>query len=305
MLGRCLMSHLEGTIGRLRLDRPGRAVNWGFERSRDGVYGRRRLSVAPDVQRRRQTLNFIARLHHDLVADPRHRHPVLSAMFLAKNLLLPEYRRKMAMVDRVTAAAMPKGAGFWGAHLRNLMVGAPQLAGFSAGWFWRRHLVYRRIPYVALRSRTGAYPLDINQEQCPDPGNRVQLTDSRDRFGMRHIALQWRATDQDHASIAENCRILQEAFARSGVARYTVDGASVDEAARRCVPIGGHHIGTTRMSASAREGVVDGDCKVFGTSNLFVASASVFPTSGHANPTLTILALALRLADHLKAQARE
>ena len=304
MLGRCLMSHLEGTIGRLVVDRPGRAVTWGFERSRDGVYARRRLSIAPAAQRRHGTLNFIARLHHDLVADPRHRHPVLSAMFVAKNLLLPEYRRKMAMVDRVTAAAMPKGAAFWGAHFRNLLVGAPQLAGFSAGWFWRRHLVHRRIPYVALESRTGVYPLDINQEQCPDRDNRVFLTEATDRFGMRRIGLQWHATDLDYASVARNCRILRNAFARSKVARFEFDEATLDQDVRRCVPIGGHHIGMTRMAASADEGVVDGDCKVFGTGNLFVASASVFPTSGHANPTLTIVALAIRLADHLRQQAR-
>ena len=61
-----------------------------------------------------------------------------------------------------------------------------------------------------------------------------------------------------------------------------------------------HHMGTTRMAASPREGVVDADCRVHGTANLFVAGSSVFPTTGNANPTLTIVALALRLADHLK-----
>jgi len=63
----------------------------------------------------------------------------------------------------------------------------------------------------------------------------------------------------------------------------------------------GHHMGTTRMSADAKTGVVDPNCRVHGMENLFVASSSVFPTSGYANPTLTILALALRLGDHLKA----
>ena len=62
-----------------------------------------------------------------------------------------------------------------------------------------------------------------------------------------------------------------------------------------------HHMGTTRMATSPREGVVDANCRVHGMTNFFVAGSSVFPTSGHANPTLTIVALALRLADHLQA----
>ncbi len=60
-----------------------------------------------------------------------------------------------------------------------------------------------------------------------------------------------------------------------------------------------HHIGTTRMSTSPRTGVVDPDCRVHGIENLYVAGSSVFPTAGHANPTLTIVALAIRLARHL------
>src|SRR5690606_37637733 len=107
----------------------------------------------------------------------------------------------------------------------------------------------------------------------------------------------------DHASLARNCRIVRDAFARSGVARFEFDEATLDSDVRRFVPIGGHHIGTTRMAASTTDGVVDRDCKVFGTHNLYVAGASVFPTSGHANPTLTVVALSIRLAEHLRKQA--
>jgi len=61
-----------------------------------------------------------------------------------------------------------------------------------------------------------------------------------------------------------------------------------------------HHLGTTRMSDNPRDGVVDSNCRVHGMTNLYVAGSSVFPTGGHANPTLTLIALTLRLADHLK-----
>ena len=63
-----------------------------------------------------------------------------------------------------------------------------------------------------------------------------------------------------------------------------------------------HHMGTTRMSATAKHGVVDTDCRVHGLANLYIAGSSVFPSAGHANPTSAIVALALRLADHLRAR---
>jgi choline dehydrogenase-like flavoprotein len=81
------------------------------------------------------------------------------------------------------------------------------------------------------------------------------------------------------------------------VARFAV---SPDGLAESLVPQGGHHIGTMRMAASPDEGVVDRDCRLFGTSNVHVAGSAVFPTSSCANPTLTAVALALRLGDHLK-----
>ena len=60
-----------------------------------------------------------------------------------------------------------------------------------------------------------------------------------------------------------------------------------------------HHMGTTRMHESPRMGVTDANCRVHGLQNLYVAGSSLFPCAGHQNPTLTIVALALRLADHL------
>jgi choline dehydrogenase-like flavoprotein len=94
-------------------------------------------------------------------------------------------------------------------------------------------------------------------------------------------------------------RVLQE----RSTCRLEFDEAALEQALGRSVPLGGHHIGTMRMAASPREGVVDRNCAVFELPNLFVASSAVFCTSGHANPTLTIVALALRLAEHLKSVA--
>jgi choline dehydrogenase-like flavoprotein len=95
-------------------------------------------------------------------------------------------------------------------------------------------------------------------------------------------------------------QILTSAVATAGVGEFR---SSLDRGGewRKRVTGGRHHMGTTRMSDSPATGVVDADCRVFGVDNLYVAGSSVFPTVGYANPTLTIVALALRLAEHLRA----
>lgn len=141
-------------------------------------------------------------------------------------------------------------------------------------------------------------------EQEPDPENRVLLSDELDRLGCRKIRVRRRLTAYDVASVRRTQQILREEFARRGLGRFAIDEdfatpefTSIDDGAS-------HHMGTTRMHDDPRQGVVDADCRVHGIANLYVAGSSVFPTGGHANPTLTIVALALRLSDHLKVRLR-
>ncbi|MGI9417871.1 MAG: GMC oxidoreductase [Geminicoccaceae bacterium] len=143
-------------------------------------------------------------------------------------------------------------------------------------------------------------------EQAPNYDSRVSLADERDRLGLRRIDLNWQLLDVDKATLAKSVMELGRYFAKTDIGRIRVadwlldDGrevAGVPEGERAAH--GGHHIGTTRMAASPSQGVVDENCKVFGTSNLYVAGSSAFPTGGHAPPTLTIVQLTLRLADHL------
>lgn len=301
MLGRCLMSHIEGAFATLHLAPPDRAVDWGFPISRDGIYGRRRMQIVETEQRARRLLNLIARLHHASPADPRHRSAVLSTMFLAKHFILAEYRRKITMVEREAAASMPKGLGFWAAHLRNMIIGAPGLAAFLVNWIIKRHLSPRAIPYVGLRALNGVYHLDVNAEQVPNPDSRVVLGEARDRFGQRFARLDWKMTEQDVASIAASLRLIRDEIRASGVGDVVFDDADLENVVRRnATPIGGHHIGLARMSADPATGVVDPDLRLHDIDNVHLASGAVLPTSSHANPTLTILALTIRLADHLK-----
>lgn len=143
------------------------------------------------------------------------------------------------------------------------------------------------------------YRLTLINESSPYPDSRLSLQSERDILGLRRIRLDWRINPADFNSIETVVRSLSAWLGRLGLGRVQFTRPISPETITQ-FGTGMHHMGTTRMSASPREGVVDPDCRVHGTENLYVASSSVFPTSGYANPTLTIVALSLRLAAQLK-----
>jgi choline dehydrogenase-like flavoprotein len=128
------------------------------------------------------------------------------------------------------------------------------------------------------------------------------LSDQRDALGLRCSQLDWRLSEQDRHSLLANIRSLGREFAAAGIGRMRLRLADNSPWEER-VGGGSHHMGTTRISSDPKRGVVDANCRVHGIDNLYVAGSSVFPTSGSANPTLNILALAYRLADHLRGVA--
>lgn len=139
-------------------------------------------------------------------------------------------------------------------------------------------------------------------EQVPNRASRVRLGKTQDEFGVPLAELEWRLTDQDIASM----RKTQELFGKAQVSAGHREVNSFLEGRERPAFLGGgnHHMGTTRMATSPRQGVVNADCKVHDHDNLFIAGSSVFSTSGYANPTLTLLALAFRLSDHIAERLR-
>ena len=142
--------------------------------------------------------------------------------------------------------------------------------------------------------------IDFEAESEPDANSRVVLTDERDAEGMPKATLQWKLSSKDRWSIRENQLRIGQALEAAGFGRLVEPFG--DE--RRSAHLGGaaHHMGTTRMHVSPEKGVVDPDARLHRCQNLWVAGSSVFPTSGAANPTLTIVALAHRLARHLNAE---
>lgn len=144
------------------------------------------------------------------------------------------------------------------------------------------------------------FRFSLFSEQVPNPDSRVTLSDERDALGMQRVRLDWQITDIERRSIRRAYALLAQSVGQSRAGRLRVD-LPADEKAWR-VSGQWHQLGTTRMHADPLHGVVDANCRVHGIANLFVAGSSVFPTSGTANPTLTLVALALRLADHVHGQ---
>jgi choline dehydrogenase-like flavoprotein len=145
--------------------------------------------------------------------------------------------------------------------------------------------------------------LAVGCEQAPNRDSRVLLSDRRDAVGMRRVALDWRLGEAEIRAWRRSAEIAAGELGRTGLGHLDLDSFRIpddpDQLSGIAVDIG-HHIGTTRMGASADTGVVDRECRVHEIDNLYVASSSVFPTGGFSNPTLTIIALAIRVADTIK-----
>jgi choline dehydrogenase-like flavoprotein len=144
-----------------------------------------------------------------------------------------------------------------------------------------------------------AYSLGCGMELQPDPDRRLTLSDQRDPLGMPRLNLHMTIADSDFERYRVTMTELgrQLLAARSGMIKLTY---STREEWVAAMDWGNHHLGTTRMSDDPKSGVVDANCQVYGVPNLFVAGSSVFPTYSANNPTLNLLALTLRLGDHLK-----
>jgi len=293
LVGRYYACHFENTSGRVRPG-PG-GVPFQFERTRDRVYSRRKLQFTEHAQREHRLLNTAFRFHFPNYADASHGSAVMSAIFLAKATLKPEYQ---AILQHGTQDVPPSGRG---PHLRNVVGGLPQLARFGAEWLFLRVLATRKLPYTLVPNADGSYPLEFNCEQTPLAHSRVRLGDDIDRHGMRRVDVDWRVSEDDLDAAHRGFLVLRDTLARHSGSTLEFDHERLRDQLGRSVPLGGHHIGTTRMAADPRHGVVDGNCALFELPNLYVASSAVFPTSGHANPTLTIVALSVRMAAHLKA----
>lgn len=299
-LGRYYMGHAEGRIADIAFAPSVPAHTFAFYIDRGGRYVRRRITVSEEAQQRHGLLNMAAFPINPPLEDPAHRSAILSLAYLSLatpglgSFLAPEAIRRKHFEYGIRQ--LPR-------HVANVVAGLPSAVREAARFLNGRYLQRPRLPGFEISNRAGRYAFFYHAEQAPDPASTVRLGEERDRLGMRRLRVDLRFSEIDARSIVASHALIDRNLRAAGLGRLEYHRPESERFASVLDQAGDgyHQIGTTRMSANPAAGVVDADCRVQGTPNLFVASSSVFPTSGQANPTLLVTALSARLAAHLAA----
>ena len=300
LVGRFYMGHISGDVGKVTFKPSNGKVIWDYETTKYGVYARRAIALTPQTQRKYQLMNLRAILHYPEMSDPTHGNGILSAMYLVKSLLLLRQTSRIYYSKNLDTSGLKTTLM---SHLQNIFQDLDQLGGFSCKWLNQRLLSKRQLPSVVLGSQSNIYTLHFDAEQSPNYDSQVRLGNDRDVFGLNRLKVDWRYTDQDIQNVINSYQIIAQTLTTTGAGKLEFSLEQMPDLIKQNLGVGSHHIGTTRMADNPTKGVVDRDCKVHGIGNLYIASSSVFPTSSYANPTLTIVAIALRLAAHLKQQS--
>ncbi|CAH2601799.1 Glucose-methanol-choline (GMC) oxidoreductase:NAD binding site [Rhodovastum atsumiense] len=299
LVGRFLMDHPSARLGRFEVAGSAAIVD------RFGFYGLRRrsqihmymhgLTLSREVQEREGLLHCAAYMMEERAPD--------DPWEALKRLLRAT---STAPVADLLAVARSPGLLAKGLGLRlfqgHILPDAVKDLAIALMASRSPNFVVREFRARGLPHKLTGVGLDAITEQKPDPDSRITLSGQRDRLGVPLARVQWRIDPDAARSLARLGRILAAEFARVGLpVPELVPWVARDRPQDAVLIDMGHTSGTTRMADDPRSGVVDSRCRVHGVPGLYVAGASVFPTSGHANPTLMIVALAIRLADQIKA----
>ncbi|MBV8400230.1 MAG: GMC family oxidoreductase [Acetobacteraceae bacterium] len=296
-LGRYYMGHIGGELATIVFNAEADATEFLVKIDPNGVPTLRRFWIQHTTQRSEHILNTAFMLRTLPFAD--HRHGSAALSLLALGLPAPLVRNGISP-HRLHGHFQKKVRLSGRRHLRNLLKNPALTASEFKQIIQHKFLLDTGVPII-VRNKFGRYALRYHAEQVPNPESRVWLADRSAPFGAPPLSIDFRYTEQDADSVVRAHEVLDRALRASGRGRLEYWHPPEERLAAVLAQAtdGYHQVGTTRMHLDPRQGVVDPDCRVHGVRNLFVASSSVFPTTGQANPTFTIAALAARLASHL------
>ena len=297
-LGRYYMGHIFGSIASIVLQQPEDFAALDFSCDATGTYVRRRFTLSEAAQRQHHLLNTSFFADNPPFYDQRHRNATLSMVFLG--LSIPAIGRRV-ITEAIRLRHIGPPPWHYSAHLMNILRRPWQAATDIWTILRLRYFSPVRKPGFVLHNQGGAYALNYHAEQIPNPDSRVTLNEERDAYGMPRLTIDFRYLPADAESVAQAHAILDRQLRAAGKGQVDYHRPPDQRIAHimEQATDGFHQAGTTRMSHDPRLGVVDRDCRVHGIDNLFIASSSVFPTTGEANPTFMAVALAARLAAKL------
>jgi len=269
LVGRFFQDHPSAMIGRLRSADPAGAQQRFNVFHKRGLKYSVRCTATPEWQRKRRTLNVSMGMTFEQDdATLQNLKDIYGA--LRQRRFGPDFARNFWRTALHPSAAVAPAYHFV-VHRRSFSPGARMVIGFTS-------------------------------EQEPNPESRILLSENVDALGMPRANVRWKLTELTQHTIREFAGTLGEEFRRAGIGEIELQPWVFEDSSPWTTHITDqfHHIGTARMSDSPQTGVVDRNCQVHGVTNFYVGGSSVFPTSGHSNPTLTIIALCMRMADRLK-----
>jgi choline dehydrogenase-like flavoprotein len=299
-LGRNYVGHLSGKIADLIFTDPNSVSLHDFFLS-NGAFARRRFTLPPSVQANDNVLNIAFWADNPPFHAAEHRSAALSLVWLA--LATPGVGRRLLSegILRSHLGPLPYRRT---EHLVNVLKSPISAFQDILRIIRARFLSSPRRPGFLIHNPSGRYALLYQSEQTPHEGSRVTLSNSSDALGLPFLNVELQYKQEDAESVVRAHKLLDASLRESGLGRLEFYDADDEERAARVLrqaADGFHQIGTTRIGTDPSKSVVNSDCQVHGIENLYVVSSSVFPSSSQANPTYLSVALAVRLANHIKS----
>ena len=297
-LGRYYAGHFEGSIADVIFNNPTTIKAFDYSLVNTGAYLRQVLTIPAADQRAAEIQNIVFWPDNKPYHDPTHRSGIKSFIFLMADTPVLGPR---LMSEGIRLGIVGAGSRHYLAHVLNLFRQPFRTAMDIIDVARDRYSSKPRRPGWLPATSDNRYVLHFRSEQRPNRDSTVHLTQAKDACGMPRLRVDLRYTDADALSALRAHEKLDEYLRSTGIGRVEYQFPKEERIASILAQAsdGYHQTGTTRMGLDPTKSVVRPDCAVHDVRNLYIASCSVFPTSGHANPTLLATAFAARLASHL------